>query len=329
VKALVAADGAEGLLEFVEVEEPRATVGEVVVAMEASSVNHGEVEWLRYAPPGWRAGWDVCGRIAEGPGGDGLAAGTPVIGFLGETAWAERVAVPVNRIGTIAEGCARSQAAAIPVVGLTALRALRVGGLLAGKRVAILGANGAIGRVAIQLAARADATVTALVRDPDAAAGLTALGASKVVAEPGEDRYELVLDGVGGAPASAALKRLAPEGTHVIYGNAAGAPVELDPGAFFGEAPEARIHSLRMDASRGQGSFGADLEHLSRLVAAGELDFQPADPVDWGEAPALPELNRSSQRCVGGLNLRGRGDGGLSWPGGGADHPALAVEARP
>jgi NADPH:quinone reductase-like Zn-dependent oxidoreductase len=137
----------------------------------------------------------------------------------------------------------------------------------------VLGANGAIGRVAIQLAARADAAVTAVARDPSAA--------------PSGARYDIVLDGVGGALGSAAIGGLAPEGTYVIYGNVAGAPIEVDPGTFFAEAPEARIHSLRMDASRGQDRFGADLEFLSRLVAAGELDFEPAEPVGWREARAL------------------------------------------
>jgi NADPH:quinone reductase-like Zn-dependent oxidoreductase len=250
VKALVAGDGPESLLELTEVEEPD------------------------------------CGRVVgEAAVGGGPAVGTPVVGFLGEGG--ERVAVPVNRVGVIADGCSRDQAAATPVVGLTALRALRLGGLLAGRRVAVLGANGAIGRVAIQLAARSDAEVTAVTRDPAAALDLPDLGAATVVADPSGARYDIVLDGIGGTLGSAAIRALAPEGTYVIYGNAAGAPIEIDPGTFFGEAPEARIHSLRMDASRGQDRFGADLEYLSRLVAAGELDFEPAEPVDWHEAPTL------------------------------------------
>lgn len=274
------------MLRFAQVGEPDATDSEVLVELEATSVNHGEIEWLRYAPPSWRAGWDVYGRVV-GTAADGPPVGTTVIGFLGEAAWAERVAVPVARLAVPADGCPVAQAAAIPVVGLTALRALRVGGLLAGKKVAVLGANGAIGKVAIQLAARADARVTAVTRDPDVArALLCGLGASEVLADPSTGPYDLVLDGVGGRSAGAALKQLAPGGDHVIYGNAAMTPIELDPGTFFGEAPGARIHSLRMDASLPQ-QFGADLEFLSRLVASGELDFEPAEPIDWDGADEL------------------------------------------
>jgi NADPH:quinone reductase-like Zn-dependent oxidoreductase len=48
----------------------------------------------------------------------------------------------------------------------------------------VLGANGAIGRVAIQLAARSGAEVTAVTRDPAAAPDLPDLGAATVVADP-------------------------------------------------------------------------------------------------------------------------------------------------
>jgi NADPH:quinone reductase-like Zn-dependent oxidoreductase len=296
MKVLVARGDPDRPLEFAELEEPRASATELVVELQASSVNHGEVEWLRYAPAGWRAGWDVSGRVVEAALDGGPAAGTRVVGFLGEAGWAERVAVPLDRVATLPDGCPTLDAAAIPVVGLTALRALRVGGLAAGRRVAVLGASGAIGRVAIQLAARFDAEVTAVTRDPGAASHLSGLGAAAVIADPSAGRYDVVLDGVGGAVGTAAVRRLAPEGTYVVYGNAAGAPIELDPGIFFGEAPEARIHSLRMDASRGQERFGADLSYLAGLVAAGELDLEVEEPRDWGEAAALVAAISAGER---------------------------------
>jgi hypothetical protein len=54
VKALVVGDGPESLLELAEVEEPVPTTTELVVELEASTINRGEVEWLRYAAAGWR-----------------------------------------------------------------------------------------------------------------------------------------------------------------------------------------------------------------------------------------------------------------------------------
>ena len=48
---------------------------------------------------------------------------------------------------------------------MTALRALEVAGLVLGKRVLVTGANGGVGRFAIQLARESGALVSALVRD--------------------------------------------------------------------------------------------------------------------------------------------------------------------
>ena len=56
-----------------------------------------------------------------------------------------------------------AQAATLPVAGLTALRTLRHGAPLLGKRVLITGAAGGVGTLAVQLAARSGARVTAVV----------------------------------------------------------------------------------------------------------------------------------------------------------------------
>ena len=69
------------------------------------------------------------------------------------------------------------QAATLPVAGLTALRALELGGFVLGKRVAVTGASGGVGRFAIQLAKLAGAHVTAIARRTE---GLAELGADEV-----------------------------------------------------------------------------------------------------------------------------------------------------
>lgn len=66
-------------------------------------------------------------------------------------------------------------AAALPVAGVTALRALRGLGPLLGRRVLITGASGGVGRFAVQLAARAGAHVIAAVGSAARGAGLSAL----------------------------------------------------------------------------------------------------------------------------------------------------------
>jgi NADPH:quinone reductase-like Zn-dependent oxidoreductase len=101
--------------------------------------------------------------------GTGPAAGVRVVGLVRAGAWAELAAVPVDWLAPIPDGVPDAQAATLPTAGMTALRCLELGGLLLGRRVLIAGANGGVGRIAVQLAVASGAQVTALVRD--AAAG--------------------------------------------------------------------------------------------------------------------------------------------------------------
>lgn len=289
MRALVATGDPSTLVELREVEPPRPAPDQAVIAVEATSVNHGEVEWLSQAVEGWRPGWDIAGHVVEAAAdGSGPPAGARVAAFLGEGAWGERIAVPTQRVGIIPDALGAAAAAGVPVVGLTALRALRVGGLLAGRRVLVLGAGGAIGRVAVQLATAAGATVTAQVRATASTAVLRRSGASVVIGHDALDGpFEVVLDGIGGPALGAALRKLTPGGVVVLYGDAAHEPTTFNTGDLFLLAPEARIHALRMDASAQPERFAADIAHLAGLVAGKELDLGLADPVVWADAPAV------------------------------------------
>src|SRR4030095_12295790 len=94
----------------------------------------------------------------------GPRAGARVVGFLPEGAWAERVAVPTHALAELPEKVTVSQAATLPVAGLTALHALARGGLLLGRRVLVTGATGGVGDFAVQLARLARAPVAARAR---------------------------------------------------------------------------------------------------------------------------------------------------------------------
>jgi NADPH2:quinone reductase len=69
--------------------------------------------------------------------------------------------VPTQRIAVLPENVSFAAAAALPVAGLTALRTLRHGAPLLGKRVLITGAAGGVGHLAVQLAVCSGARVTA------------------------------------------------------------------------------------------------------------------------------------------------------------------------
>src|SRR5207237_1765416 len=107
-------------------------------------------------------------------------------GLARRGAGAELVAVPTSPPAAVPAAVSAAEAATLPTAGLTALRALELGGLVLGKRILVTGATGGVGTYAVRLAALAGASVTALVRDVERSdAPLRRLGAGAVV---GEDR---------------------------------------------------------------------------------------------------------------------------------------------
>src|SRR5262249_58845834 len=95
--------------------------------------------------------------------------------------WAERAIVPSHRMAALPDNVSFAAAASLPVAGLTALRTLRHGAPLLGKRVLITGAAGGVGNLAVQLAARSGARGTAVVGNAERARVLDRLGAAEVV----------------------------------------------------------------------------------------------------------------------------------------------------
>src|SRR4029077_10619593 len=104
---------------------------EVVVRVTAISLNRGETRSALQAEPGWRPGWDFAGIVETAAAdGSGPEPGTRVVGILPSGAWAERVNCRSHAVAVLPEAVSDAQAATLPVAGLTALHALRQGGLL-------------------------------------------------------------------------------------------------------------------------------------------------------------------------------------------------------
>ena len=176
------------------------------------------------------------------------------------------------------------QAAALPVAGLTALRALEVGGFLLGKPVLVTGASGGVGRFAIQLAKLAGAHVTALARRTE---GLAELGADEVITEIDlrGPTYELIVDAVGADVLGAAIQRVAPGGTVVSFASTVPEPVSYPARELFARAPRAKLYGLYIFAELEHSRTGAtDLRRLADLVAAGKLDPQIDVTLSWSDA---------------------------------------------
>jgi NADPH:quinone reductase-like Zn-dependent oxidoreductase len=270
------------------VAEPEPKPSEALVAVQAFSLNRGEMRLFQMRAEGWRPGQDIAGVVLRrAANGSGPAAGTRVVCLTDWEGWAERAAVPSHRMAPLPDNVAFADAAALPVAGLTALRTLRHGAPLLGKRVLITGAAGGVGNLAVQLAARSGARVTAVVGNPERAKVLDGLGAAEIVTgiEAARGRFPLILEAAGGASLKAAIDRVEAKGVVVIYGNSSGEPTPLDF-RMFGEHQNARLQGFHYFTCEPEEKFGPDLALLVSLVADGALKPKIVEH-DWHDVPAV------------------------------------------
>ncbi|MEU9192741.1 zinc-binding dehydrogenase [Streptomyces hundungensis] len=249
---------------------PQQAANEALVRVGAFSVNRGELNLFAKRAEGWLPGQDLAGVVvAEAADGRGPRAGTRVAAMADFGGWAEFTAVPTDRIAAVPEGVATKHAAPLGVAGLTALRALRRGGPLAGRRVLITGASGGVGSFAVQLAAAEGAEVTAL-SGTRRSLDLAALGATHVISSlaDSEGEFDLILESVGGEVLVTALKLLSPRGHIVLLGTSSGRTAALSISSF---VPHVRqtLHPFWVFGS-GE-AVGEDLAILLGLIADGKL----------------------------------------------------------
>jgi NADPH:quinone reductase-like Zn-dependent oxidoreductase len=266
-------------LEVRTVPVPAPTADQLLVRVAACGLNPADA-FIRAGAlrrftgrrfPRW-TGLDLVGEVVElGDSVDDLSRGQRVWGFLGSydrgTA-AEYVAVrraevapPPERIGTV-------EAAALPLVGTTALQALRDRARLQpGERVLIKGASGGVGSAAIQIATAMGAHVTAAASGPNLE-HCRGLGADEVVDYTATDpadldaRFDVVLDCYGGSPLRRYARLLTRGGRFVTI-----APT---PGLLLVSILSRLLPIPRVEAFFAKPN-AADLTALARLVDDGTL----------------------------------------------------------
>lgn len=304
MRALCTDAGLAGLqLRDLPLPEPGA--GELRVRVRASAVNPADEKVLsgsfvggllhgRQAP--LVVGYDLAGPVtAVGPGAD-LAVGAEVFGFLTygratrRGAFAEEAVLPATNVAPLPAGLAPKTACALATAGVTALQSLRdLGRLQAGQRALVIGAAGGVGALAVGVAVRLGAEVTAVCAE-GVSDFVRGLGATHIVPRgaplPESTRFHVILDAPAVSSFSALRARLEPGGTYVTTLPSASALWGMASAPLFGR----RSSFVAVKAVR------ADLETL----AAWALDGM-AVPID-GEFPvrdarsAIERLSRGGMR---------------------------------
>ena len=166
--------GGVDVLKVVDVPRPTPGSGQVLVQVKAAGINPGEAKiragllharWPATFPSG--QGSDLAGIVAEtGPEATSFSAGDEVIGFTDNRAsQAEYVVVEDKNLTAKPAGVPWEVAGALFVAGATAYAAVRAVALTEGDTVAVSGAAGGVGSIAVQLARRAGATVIGLASE--------------------------------------------------------------------------------------------------------------------------------------------------------------------
>jgi NADPH:quinone reductase-like Zn-dependent oxidoreductase len=306
--------GRPNLLELRDVERPQIEDDQVLLRVQAASVN--PVEWYGVTgflparlggglrrPKSAAVGADVAGRVeAVGKDVGDLRPGDEVFGTSGYS-WAEYAVASPEKLALKPANVSFEEAAAVPVAGITALQALRDHGQVrSGQKVLINGASGGVGTFAVQLAKVFGADVTAVCSTKNVEQARS-LGADRVLDYTREDftrmgeRHDVMLDVAGSRSFLASRRVLAPEATVVVIGG---------PLTYRGLGPLPHIVGTMLKSvgrSQSVKFFVAkinteDLAFLAELVGAGRIKSVIEKTYPLSEAPdALAHLGEGHARA--------------------------------
>ncbi|PRY67421.1 NADPH:quinone reductase-like Zn-dependent oxidoreductase [Glaciihabitans tibetensis] len=296
--------GGPDVLALRDVDTPKPGRGQVLVRVRAAAANamdwkirNGEMRAMtgRNFPRG--VGHDFAGVIERvGNGVTRLRVGDQVLGaarLQHAGAFAEFVIAEEKSVAHKPDALTFAQAATLPIVGLTAYQAVtKAGKLQAGQDIFINGCLGGVGRVAVQVATGAGASVTGSCRS-GSEADAHQLGVDTVVAfdldpAPLTGRFDVVFDTAGTLPFATARRMLKPGGRIIdIVPSVAKFARSILPGsytAFMG----------RPDSN--------DLQHIADAAGRGEISTRISRTVTLANAiPALIDLENAPTSSGGKL----------------------------
>src|SRR5688572_24878802 len=273
-----------------DVPSPKASTGEVVIAVKAASVNFPDVLIIQnkyqFKPAlPFSPGSELAGVVKEvGAGVTAFKPGDKVIAFTTFGAFAEEVRTEASRLIPLPEKMDFVAGAAFLLTYGTSDHALRDrGALRAGETLLVLGAAGGVGLAAIEIGKALGARVIACASSEEKLAVCRSHGADATINYAGEDLRErikvltggkgvdVVYDAVGGPYSEPAFRSLAWRGRLLVVGFAAGdipkLPLNLAllkgasvVGVFWGDF-----------ARREPARFADSVRQLAEWYAAGKL----------------------------------------------------------
>jgi NADPH:quinone reductase-like Zn-dependent oxidoreductase len=229
--------GSPAVLQLQEVEKPRPLEQQLLIKVQAASVNASDWHHMRgkpavgrlmgnglRKPKDPRLGIDLAGRVeAVGSKVTQFQVGDTVFG-RGRGTFAEYACAREDAVVLKPANISFEAAAAVPVAALTALQGLRdMGQLQPGQQVVIQGASGGVGTFAVQLAKVFGAEVTAVCSPQNLEMART-LGADHVIDYTQTDFtragqcYDLILAVNGYHPIFSYRRALRPRGRYVLIG---------------------------------------------------------------------------------------------------------------
>ncbi|WP_326642874.1 NADP-dependent oxidoreductase [Nonomuraea fuscirosea] len=296
--------GGPDVLRLTELPRPAPGPGQILVAVHAAGLNPTDFKHRALSiflpPPPLTLGWDVSGTVVEtGPGVTLFRPGDEVFGMLpypsGAGSHAEYVTGPTRAFVAKPTEIDHIQAAALPLAALTAWQALvDTARLRAGQRVLIHAAAGGVGHLAVQIAKERGAHVTGTASAPKHAF-LRELGADACIDHRTEDftdteeRYNVVLDTLGGQTATRSVGVLRPGGILI----------SLVPGA--DDTPAAAEKAQVLTATLIVEHDQAGMRAIADLAARGRLrpHISATFPLAEGaRAHALGETGRTTGKLV-------------------------------
>ena len=225
-------------------------------------------------------GWDFAGETAAGR----RVAGFVAQPWMGIGTLSERIAVASALLADLPAGLSWAQGASLPVCSLTAQLLVTGAGVSRGDRVAVTGAAGMVGGLAVELARAREAKVLGAVRQADAeearrlgteAIADTDSDLGRLLGEWAPGGVDACLDTVGlGAAAIGGIR----DGGHLLT-------------TVPGSAPE-ETRGITTEAVQVQPDAAA-LESLLRSTAEGELTLRIAETIPWDDYRRGYELLRA------------------------------------